>query len=415
MVPLTDKTIRSTQQVIENTLKLDFESFANSAFLRQGQSNEFSTKSPKERKEILASILGLNEYETIRKLAMEKIKHATIEKQALLLTQTNIEQELLQEATLQEELAAITAELTVSAQVEQEIITKQAALTVRHTELAIKNKEYELLQAHMKKLDADRTNYRATLRTNFAHWRSMHKKLLTYANQHSLEQEKKEYSEALSKHQTMLQQSLTIKEKQLKTKEELHALYQQHTQEHARTLQTKQIELERTQSALTHLEQTQNRLKIQLQAEEKELLNLAKERALLEQAQIAHGDTHTQLQCIEQQFIKRKTYYQKFIDQGNWLTTQLRELEQKKHLAQGTDAPSCPLCEQNLSAARKTFLTNKFDTHEALLHHQLTRVKKLITNLKQILIEQHKALQHAKELNEHYVLRSVKIEELGKN
>lgn len=415
VVPLTDKTIRSTQQVIENTLKLDFESFANSAFLRQGQSNEFSTKSPKERKEILASILGLNEYETVRKLAMEKIKHATIEKQALLLTQTNIDQELLQEARLQEELATVTAELVISTQAEQEMTTKQGVLAVRHTELAIKSKEYELLQAQIKKLHTDTEEQRAALRTHVARWRSVHKKLLTYTNQQTLEQEKKEHAEALNKHQMMLQKSLVIKEKRLKTKEELHTIYQQHTQEHARILQTKQIDLERSQSALNHLEQTQHRLKTQLQTEEKESLNLAKERALLEQAQTTHGDTQAQLHCIEQQFIKRKTYYQKFIDQGNWLTTQLRELEQKKHLAQGTDAPSCPLCEQNLSAARKTFLTNKFDKHEAVLHHQLTRVKKLIVNLKQILIDQHKTLQHTKELNEHYVLRSVKIEELGKN
>ncbi len=41
----------------------------------------------------------------------------------------------------------------------------------------------------------------------------------------------------------MLQQSLIIKEKRLKIKEELQTIYQQHTQEHTRALQTKQIEL----------------------------------------------------------------------------------------------------------------------------------------------------------------------------
>lgn len=415
VVPLTNKTIRTTQQVIEDTLKLDFESFANSAFLRQGQSNEFSTKSPKERKEILASILGLNEYETVRKLAMEKIKHATIEKQALLLAETNIDQELLQEATLKEELAAVTAELTVSAHAEQELATKQAALAIRHTELAIKNKEYELLQAQLKKLHTDTEEQRTALRTHVARWRSVHKKLLTYTNQHTLEQEKKEYTHALSKHQIMLQQSLMIKEKRLKTKEELHTIYQNHTQEHARTLQIKQIELERSQAELHHLEQTQNRLKTQLQVEEKEALSFTKERTALEQAQVTHSEIQAQLHCIEQQFIKRKTYYQKFIDQGNWLTTQLRELEQKKHLAQGADAPSCPLCEQNLSAARKNFLKDKFDKNEAFLRHQLIRVKKLIESLKQVLIEQHKTLQQTKELNEQYTQRRTKIEELGKN
>lgn len=66
-IPLTDKTIRATQAKIEQTLRLDFDAFTNSAFLRQGNSNEFSKKSPKDRKQILAAILGLDQYEVIRK------------------------------------------------------------------------------------------------------------------------------------------------------------------------------------------------------------------------------------------------------------------------------------------------------------------------------------------------------------
>src|SRR5436190_12078069 len=66
-IPLTDKTIRATQAKIEQILRLDFESFVNSAFLRQGNSNEFSKKAPKDRKYVLASILGLDQYEAIRK------------------------------------------------------------------------------------------------------------------------------------------------------------------------------------------------------------------------------------------------------------------------------------------------------------------------------------------------------------
>lgn len=82
-IPLTDKTIRTTQEKIENVLRLDFDSFSNSAFLRQGSSNEFSKKSPKDRKQILATILGLDQYEVIRKLALEKTKDAQSKKTVL--------------------------------------------------------------------------------------------------------------------------------------------------------------------------------------------------------------------------------------------------------------------------------------------------------------------------------------------
>jgi len=73
-IPLTDKTIRTTQAKIEQTIRLDFDAFSNSAFLRQGNSNEFSKKSPKDRKQILASILGLDQYEIIRIRALERLK-----------------------------------------------------------------------------------------------------------------------------------------------------------------------------------------------------------------------------------------------------------------------------------------------------------------------------------------------------
>src|SRR5579863_6150601 len=87
LIPLTDKTIRTTQEKIEQTLRLDFDSFSNSAFLRQGSSNEFSKKSPKDRKQILATILGLDQYEVIRKLATEKVKDAFNKKTVLMALQ----------------------------------------------------------------------------------------------------------------------------------------------------------------------------------------------------------------------------------------------------------------------------------------------------------------------------------------
>ena len=68
LTALTDKTIKDTQEKIERTIGITYESFTNSTFLRQGQSNEFSKKLPKERKEILAQILQLNQFEQKKKI-----------------------------------------------------------------------------------------------------------------------------------------------------------------------------------------------------------------------------------------------------------------------------------------------------------------------------------------------------------
>lgn len=73
-VSLTTKTIRDTQELIDKTIGLSFDTFVNSTFLRQGNANEFSKKTPKERKELLASILGLNNFDDLRKNALLQIK-----------------------------------------------------------------------------------------------------------------------------------------------------------------------------------------------------------------------------------------------------------------------------------------------------------------------------------------------------
>ena len=74
VISLTDKTIKATQDAIVKLVGLDFDAFANSSFLRQGGSNEFSKKSPKERKDILASILSLERYDQLRDLSLEKAR-----------------------------------------------------------------------------------------------------------------------------------------------------------------------------------------------------------------------------------------------------------------------------------------------------------------------------------------------------
>jgi exonuclease SbcC len=60
---ITGNSLTETQQKITELLHMDYDTFVNSVFLRQGNSNEFSNKKPWERKEILSNILGLSEYD----------------------------------------------------------------------------------------------------------------------------------------------------------------------------------------------------------------------------------------------------------------------------------------------------------------------------------------------------------------
>ena len=70
--PITGNTVNETGARIRNLLGMDYDTFVNSAFLLQGRSDEFTRKTPSERKDVLSSILGLDLYEVLQAAARNK-------------------------------------------------------------------------------------------------------------------------------------------------------------------------------------------------------------------------------------------------------------------------------------------------------------------------------------------------------
>ncbi|MDY6893459.1 MAG: SMC family ATPase, partial [Chloroflexota bacterium] len=77
--PITGNSIGETQRKIIEILRMDYQTFINSALLLQGRSDEFSLKRPGERKEVLANILGLSLYDDLEKLARNSSKERELE------------------------------------------------------------------------------------------------------------------------------------------------------------------------------------------------------------------------------------------------------------------------------------------------------------------------------------------------
>ena len=77
--PLTEKTTRDTQARIEQTLRLDYETFVNASFFLQGKADEFTQQNASKRKEVLSNILGLEIWDEYKNRTAEKRK--TIERE----------------------------------------------------------------------------------------------------------------------------------------------------------------------------------------------------------------------------------------------------------------------------------------------------------------------------------------------
>ena len=76
-IPITEDSVRNTQAKIISVLSMDYDTFINSAFLLQGHSDEFTNKTPSQRKEILANILGLGMYDKYQEEARIQLNELT--------------------------------------------------------------------------------------------------------------------------------------------------------------------------------------------------------------------------------------------------------------------------------------------------------------------------------------------------
>lgn len=101
---LSEATIRDTQIKIDELLRLDYETFVNSAFLLQGRADEFTTKTPSQRKQVLANILGLDVWELYEGRARERISKTRSAIERLDGRLAEIEHELAQRERYEQEL-----------------------------------------------------------------------------------------------------------------------------------------------------------------------------------------------------------------------------------------------------------------------------------------------------------------------
>ena len=112
--PLTANHVRDTELAIKTVIKLDYETFINSALLIQGRADEFTLKAPGERKRILAEILGLSIYDELEKQARYERELRNDAVRALERETEDIERALLQEPAYNEERSQIAAALSAT-------------------------------------------------------------------------------------------------------------------------------------------------------------------------------------------------------------------------------------------------------------------------------------------------------------
>lgn len=109
--PLTGNNSGETERAIQKLLRMSYDTFLNSAYLRQGHADQFVRQTPGKRKEILADILDLTRYDRLEAKAREKAREASAEATDLEREMHVIDAELLTENSFAEALVQLRIRL----------------------------------------------------------------------------------------------------------------------------------------------------------------------------------------------------------------------------------------------------------------------------------------------------------------
>ncbi|MEM9163293.1 MAG: SMC family ATPase, partial [Cyanobacteria bacterium P01_F01_bin.4] len=146
---LTQRGIRATQLLILQHLKIDYDTFVNSAYLRQGRADEFMLKRPSERKQTLADLLKLDHYDRLAEQAKEQARDYKAQAQLLATRLEQLDTQLQQReaisadyAHLQETVAAAQAHQQAQQQQLETLQTQQRQRQTWQQTLALAQQQY---------------------------------------------------------------------------------------------------------------------------------------------------------------------------------------------------------------------------------------------------------------------------------
>ncbi|MGE0010078.1 MAG: AAA family ATPase [Candidatus Babeliales bacterium] len=395
---LTDKTIRATQEKIIATIGLDYDTFINSAFLRQGSSNEFSKKSAKERKQILSAILGLNQFEALKQRALYKAKDLGNQKKYSVehSQKVKVQLERLNEVIALAQVVGDRLQVLSTTTEHYELTQKKIAQTKQ--ELTAKIEQRNILLKQEEELLLRKSREEEQLNALWQQWHRVHSAQHTGSQKNELEAKRTLMNAAIAQHQTALEKQLGFKEQTLQLKEQFALVLQQLKVQHDKELHTQQLNAAHQEMLV---KETSTKLAILTATQEQTNKHIAHTLKEITQGKIDLERLEKSIAAQEKlrpRFEKKKNYYHAWVAQAQQLIKEQTDLTQKKQLSLEQDDPSCPLCEQNLSLSRKRFIHTKLMHREQFISARLHRLKTILTPLKQTLLAEHAHFEEAQKL-----------------
>ncbi len=460
---LTAKGLKATQKEIISCIKLDYDTFINSAYLRQGRADEFMLRRPSDRKQILADLLKLDRYEELANKAKDLAKEHKGKIAQIEQSLSPLQLEIDKQKFIKKELAHVETTLKESQKIQDSNRDRLEKLqTIEHQRqaweqqmtwhqtqhqnllqdcdrlekdiLAIQEQQKELAKL-LDEEDKIIANYEQLL-----HWQQAEK---DFASKFEIYQRSQERKQILEQQLLQKKNELNLEIKQTQTRLENIEQQEQEIQnifskadEVAAALEN----LDRSRRKLKELDKLQKHISPLLKQKQNLETEIAKTKAnlsaKLDQLQISVHQLENQISQVPQmrqavltvdQHIsnldKKKVYQKRLEEKGTErrhfqeklqenqrrYEKQWQELQQKLEMLVIPEA-TCPLCEQNLDEQHRSHVVDKTQKEQQIAQEQIWTIREQLATCEkelQLLRKEYKNI--SQELSDYDKLR----QELG--
>jgi len=359
-LPMTAERMRQTEEKIKSILHMDYDTFINSAYLRQGHADEFTRQDPSKRKEVLATILGLEIYDCYEERAKEQGKIAQENKRQISGSISEIEAKLINKPAYEAELL----------QREKHFKATVSAINALGSAMEQLRQEDQQLASVQTQLD----------------------QLITAIHRSSedLKRKNKQYLESLKRideYKSLLEQ-----------RPKIEAAYQQFqkTLEHCEEMDRQARQIIDLRDKCKPFEKVcdneKNDLNIQRKIIENALKELGKraaqvasldaEKQKLDQKRQALTQTKKELESSKELLRKYKVDLSRLYDENKRANQYIADIVEKQRLlVENKSKAICPLCESYISDGQLALVQNKYSSDKKNMLHIIDENDKAINKL----------------------------------
>ena len=353
---ISAERMTQTQEKVEAILHMDYETFTNSAYLRQGHADEFTHQPPGKRKEVLANILGLSVYDIYEEQSKEKAREAEQAKMRLYSGIAELDDELALKPSLETDLnesEKILADI--------DLATEKTGCEVK--QLRAEAQALENIKAQLSQIDSAITRHLGDIEREKEVFRNSTSRLAEYKN--------------LLDNRSAIESGF----QELKAAREKYDLLSQRSRQFSRlTEKYNQLEkiCDRAQNDLNTLHKLAENDALQLERKCEKLPELKLEQRKIATALAELAPLENEIKARRDSVGAQKTALFNASESTLLLRSEIRTIDEKLGILLETkNEARCPLCETELGTRELDLVRSKYAAEKA---NKLDSIKQLECN-----------------------------------